>query len=291
MFTLFNRILIGAIQILCNWLTKFSPFAILTLCTFLLLVQATYAYVGPVTVNLQTDGYGYETSWDIRNSNNIVIARGGHNEYEGNASITEVVYLIGSGFTFTIYDSDNNGICCDVDSGNGSYSLEDSVGAVIASGGEFGSSESTTFDIASEATPPSKLGPVTLEVFTEANAPNEPEQPAWDAEQWEWDDYSFSYDIWQSEYNEWKNNSYIYANWYLDNSHESFYSFEEIWEDEYRKIILPAGKAVGIDYEFNIEWDSHGYDVSYSLKYADDTVIPSEDNTPDWGGGPEYAPT
>jgi hypothetical protein len=48
-------------------------------------------------------------------------------------------------YTFTIFDSAGDGICCGF--GQGSYNLEDENGAVIISGGNFGSSESVSFNV------------------------------------------------------------------------------------------------------------------------------------------------
>lgn len=46
-------------------------------------------------------------------------------------------------YTFTIFDSYGDGICCDF--GNGFYRLETTDGTIIAEGGEFLSSEISTF--------------------------------------------------------------------------------------------------------------------------------------------------
>jgi hypothetical protein len=97
-----------------------------------------------------TDNYAGETSWELVNYDTGVTEAEGQ-YYNGwapnNANNTyfENVICVEDGcYTFTIYDSDGDGICCDW--GIGSYDLTVD-GAVIATGGEFLSSEATEFCI------------------------------------------------------------------------------------------------------------------------------------------------
>jgi len=127
-------------------MAKPNPFATLTLRFLLLLAQATYAAVSPVTLNLTTDNDCYETIWETTDSSNTILASG--DSYANNTPYNETIDLpISTGYTFTIHDTAGDGICC-VSRGEGSYSLKDAEGTVIASGGEFDSEESTQFDIA-----------------------------------------------------------------------------------------------------------------------------------------------
>lgn len=91
---------------------------------------------------LSTDSYGYETSWDITDGSSVVQASG--SGYGSNQSYTESVCLDEGDYTFTIHDSYGDGICCGY--GSGAYSLSID-GSVVASGGSFGSQESTAFSV------------------------------------------------------------------------------------------------------------------------------------------------
>ncbi|MEQ8705495.1 MAG: fibronectin type III domain-containing protein [Phaeodactylibacter sp.] len=97
-----------------------------------------------LTLSITLDNYPEETSWAITDNLGATIASGGpySNQPDG-ATLTENINLSTGNFTFTINDSYGDGICCSY--GNGSYTLTDGNGAVIASGGAFSSSESTSF--------------------------------------------------------------------------------------------------------------------------------------------------
>jgi hypothetical protein len=143
-FSFHRAFLFSAIPIPRNWATKIGPFAMI-LSILLFWSQATYAAVGPVILNLTPDDYGSETVWEITDSSGTPITEGGPYEDGNTTPITETIDLsIGTGYTFTIYDSYGDGI-----SSPGFYFLEDAEGTVIVSGGEFASEESTQFDILS----------------------------------------------------------------------------------------------------------------------------------------------
>ena len=88
-----------------------------------------------LTIEINPDNYASEISWDLVDSLGMVIASG--------ASAGTELCLNAECFTFTMYDSFGDGICCSY--GQGSYSVYDGNGTVVASGGEYGSSESTSF--------------------------------------------------------------------------------------------------------------------------------------------------
>ena len=95
-------------------------------------------------LSLITDNYGAETSWQISNSQNTVLAAG-----SGLANATnynEALCLLDGDYVFTINDSYGDGICCQY--GSGQYSLVMN-GQTIASGGSFASTESTSFILGS----------------------------------------------------------------------------------------------------------------------------------------------
>ena len=106
-----------------------------------------------VTLTIVFDNYPEETSWDIRDGGGTVVASGGTYESQPDGSTLAIpVCLADACFDFTIYDSYGDGICCGF--GNGSYSLtEDASGTVLASGGSFGSSETTNFCVPSGPPP------------------------------------------------------------------------------------------------------------------------------------------
>ncbi|WP_103072508.1 reprolysin-like metallopeptidase [Aquimarina sediminis] len=98
-----------------------------------------------VVLTLTFDNYPQETSWQITNSANQTVASGGTYPSQPDGSTLTITKCLDPGtYTFTINDSYGDGICCAY--GNGSYTLI-SGGTTIASGGSFGSSESTTFTI------------------------------------------------------------------------------------------------------------------------------------------------
>ena len=93
-------------------------------------------------INLTTDNYGSETSWNITDSTGTEVASG--NGYGNNQSATEDLCLNADTYTFTINDSYGDGICCSY--GNGAYSvLVD--GSEVASGAQFTSAEATAFTV------------------------------------------------------------------------------------------------------------------------------------------------
>jgi subtilisin family serine protease len=98
-----------------------------------------------VTLSITLDNYPEETSWSIVNAGGSTVAAGGTygNEADG-STITIAACLADGCYDFIINDVYGDGICCGY--GNGSYALtEDASGTVLASGGSFGSSETTNF--------------------------------------------------------------------------------------------------------------------------------------------------
>jgi endonuclease I len=94
------------------------------------------------TFSITTDNYGSETSWSIVNSSSSTLNSG--SGYSSSTSYSENVCLDDGDYVFTIDDSYGDGICCSY--GSGSYNLV-VAGNNVASGGNFGTSESTSFTI------------------------------------------------------------------------------------------------------------------------------------------------
>jgi hypothetical protein len=99
-----------------------------------------------VTLTINLDNYPEETSWTITDANSNVVASGGtYGSQPDGSQVVEMACLVDGCYDFTIYDSYGDGICCSY--GTGDYTLEDNNGVVVASGGAFGSSETTNFCI------------------------------------------------------------------------------------------------------------------------------------------------
>ena len=94
-----------------------------------------------VEVNITLDNFPGETTWAITDGGGAEVAAGG--PYAGaDNPVSETILLADGDYTFTIFDSFGDGICCGF--GNGSYSVAVN-GEMIVSGGDFEDSESTSF--------------------------------------------------------------------------------------------------------------------------------------------------
>ena len=105
-----------------------------------------------LTLELVFDQYRSETSWELTDSNDDVVSFG--EDYGANFGSAgaypnppiNISDLADGEYTFTIFDSYPDGMCCSY--GEGSYTLvNDLDDAIIASGGTFGASESTSFSL------------------------------------------------------------------------------------------------------------------------------------------------
>lgn len=91
---------------------------------------------GSLTLDIEIvqDNYPQETTWKVFNSQGTEVAA-------GNVAGGTVCLFANECYQFTIYDSFGDGVCCGY--GIGSYALY-LEGVLVGSGGEFGSSESTS---------------------------------------------------------------------------------------------------------------------------------------------------
>ncbi len=103
-----------------------------------------------IEVSILTDDYGDETTWEITDASNAVVASGGG--YGDNTQYMDPACLADGCYTFTIFDSYNDGICCGF--GIGNYEVLSPSGETMGSGGEFGASESVTFCLPYVPAPP-----------------------------------------------------------------------------------------------------------------------------------------
>ncbi|MGB1619414.1 MAG: M43 family zinc metalloprotease, partial [Flavobacteriales bacterium] len=91
-----------------------------------------------VALTLTLDNYPGETTWELADADGNVVWAGG--PYGGSGTVVETTCVGDGCYTLTLYDSFGDGMCCAY--GNGGYEFSQD-GVVLASGGEFGSSEST----------------------------------------------------------------------------------------------------------------------------------------------------
>ncbi|MBT3169629.1 MAG: hypothetical protein HN334_07190, partial [Candidatus Cloacimonetes bacterium] len=95
-----------------------------------------------VNVNINFDNYASETSWDIKLNGSVVQSGSGYSN--GDDQFNQAYTFDSGNYTFSIYDSYGDGICCGF--GDGSYTVTVD-GTAVASGGEFESEETTAFTI------------------------------------------------------------------------------------------------------------------------------------------------
>lgn len=104
-----------------------------------------------VNISITLDNYPEETSWTISDASGTTVASGGTYGSQADGSTINLEACVVDGcYDFTINDSYGDGICCSY--GNGSYSVS-AGGQTVASGGSFGSSESTNFCLGSGSSP------------------------------------------------------------------------------------------------------------------------------------------
>jgi len=96
-----------------------------------------------VTITITFDDYPEETAWQITDGGTVVASGGTYGSQPDRSTLTLTECLDDGCYTFTITDTYGDGICCSY--GSGSYTVTNSSGSVLASGGSFGSSESTNF--------------------------------------------------------------------------------------------------------------------------------------------------
>ena len=98
-----------------------------------------------VTLNLVTDNYASETSWQLTDSSGYIVAQNGSLSNASTYSTEIEIPASDECYTFTINDTYGDGICCAY--GTGSYSITDDSGNTIISGGEFSSIDTSTFRV------------------------------------------------------------------------------------------------------------------------------------------------
>ncbi|PKG64369.1 MULTISPECIES: endonuclease [Pseudoalteromonas] len=97
-----------------------------------------------LTLTLNTDNYGSETSWAVNNNQGSAVANG--SGYASNTQYDEQICLTDGTYTLVINDSYGDGMCCST--GNGSYALKQGS-TTLASGASFNNTDSTAFTLGS----------------------------------------------------------------------------------------------------------------------------------------------
>ena len=97
-----------------------------------------------LTLTLNTDNYGSETSWAVNNNQGSAVANG--SGYASNTQYDEQICLTDGTYTLVISDSYGDGMCCST--GNGSYALKQGS-TTLASGASFNNTDSTAFTLGS----------------------------------------------------------------------------------------------------------------------------------------------
>jgi hypothetical protein len=102
-----------------------------------------------VTVQIVTDQYGSETTWNIKDANGATVLSGGpYGNLQSSGTTTEApvsgTLLANTCYTFTIYDSYGDGINT-AQYGAGSFTVTDGNGMILASGGVFTDEDGDAF--------------------------------------------------------------------------------------------------------------------------------------------------
>lgn len=97
-----------------------------------------------VDLEIRFDQYPQETTWNITNSAGDIVHSGGPYPGQPNQTVTQTLALSNNDcYIFSIFDEFGDGICCQY--GQGFYELKTDEGVMVASGGQFQSSESKKF--------------------------------------------------------------------------------------------------------------------------------------------------
>lgn len=97
-----------------------------------------------LVLEILTDDFGSETSWEIMTDLGNLLASG--NNYENNTLyIIPIEFEAGGCYELVVFDEGGNGMCCE--NGEGYYQLKDSDEIIYFEGGDFENSETSVFQI------------------------------------------------------------------------------------------------------------------------------------------------
>jgi hypothetical protein len=125
-------------------------------------IAASAVTTNAIRLVLRTDNSPLETSWDVKNSLGTIIESSPVYTIN-NKLYFDTIYLPQADcYTFTIYDSGNNGICCS--NGAGVYEIS-SNGVVIRQGGQFASEEASEFLMPAPVGDADQTGQLSLQIY------------------------------------------------------------------------------------------------------------------------------
>ena len=111
-------------------------------------IDPSYNSTSQVHLALTPDDFGSETTWEFRASSNALLYSGGPYTNGDTTVINQSFNVVANEcYTFTMFDSAGDGICCGF--GTGFYELTTDDTTVIVSGGGYGASEITNISTAS----------------------------------------------------------------------------------------------------------------------------------------------
>ncbi len=116
---------------------------------------------GDLYLSITLDNYPEETAWTLKDGSGTTVASASYSTANADGStVTDTFSGLAAGdYTFTITDAYGDGICCSY--GNGSYTVSSDAG-VMFTGGNFGSSEATSFCVEDDGGPgPDTEAPTT----------------------------------------------------------------------------------------------------------------------------------
>jgi hypothetical protein len=132
-------------------------------------------------LELLFDKYSNDTTWDLQNPSNVIVATGSgyyDDADESIESVNETICIDDGEYTFTIYDSYWDGMCCE--QGNGSYSIFlDDMEVPVKHGGKFKYSETTYLEGLSTA-------PSTSPSTAPVGAKGDPHFSTWKGEHYDY---------------------------------------------------------------------------------------------------------
>jgi len=99
-----------------------------------------------ITMELTLDLFGSETTWELKDANGSIVGSGGPYEDKQEGVVISETFCLPTGcYTYSIFDSRSDGLCCGY--GNGSLTLTSETGEELFAATAFGSSSSGDFCI------------------------------------------------------------------------------------------------------------------------------------------------
>lgn len=108
--------------------------------TLVFKINESYAGTTQIVLSITLDNFAQETKWEFKNSAGTILNNVTYTQQDSDKTYNYTFNVNPNEcYSFTIFDSENDGICCDY--GNGKYDLKTNDGTLIFSGAAFRSSE------------------------------------------------------------------------------------------------------------------------------------------------------